>query len=102
MFDYIEFETREGEKNEKEITLLGLTTCSFCRKGKDFLDQQGFSYRYLFLDKLDPDVKKQMKAEFTDTFNKRLSYPTLIIDGKEILTGFIRIAWEKELLGEAL
>ncbi|MDC7240313.1 MAG: glutaredoxin domain-containing protein [Spirochaetales bacterium] len=101
MFDYIEFESADGEKKEKDIILLGLTTCSFCRKGKEFLDQNGFSYRYLYLDKIDPDIKKRMKADFTDTFDRRLSYPTLIVDEKEILTGFIRIAWEKELLDEA-
>ncbi|MDC7233417.1 MAG: glutaredoxin family protein [Spirochaetales bacterium] len=100
MFDQITFNKAEGGRTDKKITLLGLTTCSFCKKGKQFLDDNGFSYDYLFLDKIDPEVKKKMKEEFSEKFNKRLSYPTLIIDNEEILTGFIRIAWEQELLGE--
>ena len=98
MFDKIEFNKSEGSKSDHKLTLLGLTTCSFCKKGKQFLDDNDFSYDYLFLDKIDPELKKTMKIEFTEKFKKRLSYPTLIIDDEEILTGFIRIAWEKELL----
>lgn len=98
MFDNLEFDKSEGSRSDHKLTLLGLTTCSFCKKGKQFLDDHDLNYEYLFLDKIDPELKKKMKIEFTEKFDKRLSYPTLIIDNEEILTGFIRIAWEKELL----
>ena len=98
MFDSLDFETKEGQKTEKDLTLFALTTCSFCKRAKEFLDSNGFKYRYVNMDKVDPDAKKKFKLEFTETYNKRLTYPTLLIDEKEMLTGFIRIAWEKELL----
>ncbi|MBF9015498.1 MULTISPECIES: glutaredoxin [unclassified Oceanispirochaeta] len=98
MFDNVDFSKSEGSRTDHKLTLLGLTTCSFCKKGKQFLDDNDFSYDYLFLDKIDTELKKKMKIEFTEKYDKRLSYPTLIIDDKEILTGFIRIAWEKELM----
>lgn len=99
MFDYIDFEKEEGSRSVQKLILLGLSTCSFCKKGKQFLDDHGFSYSYLYLDKIDPELKKKMKDEFSEKYTKRLSYPTLIINDGDILTGFIRIAWEKELLG---
>ncbi len=98
MFEYIDFQKSKGNKGDKKLILLGLTTCSFCRKAKEFLDSNNFSYDFLYLDKIDADVKKKMKAEFSESFSSRLSYPTLIIDDKELLTGFIRLAWEQELL----
>ena len=98
MFNDYNFDSSDGDKNDKKLLLLGLTTCSFCKKAKQFLDENDFQYEYLFLDKIAPEAKKKLKGEFVETFDKRLSYPTLIIDEKEILTGFIRVAWEKELL----
>ena len=101
MFESIDFETNQGSKTRHKLRFMGLTTCSFCRKAKQFLDDNDFTYDFLYLDKIDPDEKKKLKIEFAEHFDKRLSYPTLIIDDKEILTGFIRIAWEQELLEDA-
>ena len=98
MFESVVFKKKKGKVNEKKLTLFALTTCSFCKKARAFLDQHGFSYDYLYMDKLDPDVKKKLKIQFAEKFDKRLTYPTLMIDDTELLTGFIRIAWEKELL----
>ncbi len=98
MFDYIDFDKQEGERQEKKLILLGLTTCGFCKRAKEFLDGHGFRYDYLFMDKIDPELKKKMKSEFSDHYGKRLSYPTLILENDELLTGFIRPAWEQELL----
>ena len=98
MFESVEFQTNPGKISDKELTLFALTTCSFCRKARAFLDEQGFTYNYLYMDKIDPELKKKMKIEFADAFDKRMSFPTLMIDGKSILTGFIRVAWEKELI----
>ncbi len=98
MFDSLNYETVEGKNTEKKLTLFALTTCSFCKKAKAFLEENGFQYRYINMDKIDPDEKREFKEEFAGKFNKRLTYPTLLIDDEELLTGFIRIAWEKELM----
>lgn len=99
MFEQIDFETVKGNSSKKKLVLLALSTCSFCKKARTFLDEHQIQYEYLYMDKIDSDLKKYMKTEFTEKFAKRLSYPTLLIDDSEVLTGFIRIAWEKELLG---
>ena len=98
MFDMLKYETVEGTNTEKKLTLYALTTCSFCKKAKAFLEENDIQYRFINMDKINPDEKKVFKTEFAEKFNKRLTYPTLLIDDKELLTGFIRIAWEKELL----
>ncbi len=98
MFDSLNFETVEGRNTDRDLVLFALTTCSFCKKAKAFLEENSFQYRFVYMDKIDPEAKKAFKTEFAERFNKRLSYPTLLIDNKELLTGFIRIAWEKELM----
>jgi len=98
MFQNIDFETINGKASDRKLVFLALSTCSFCKKARAFLDGNSFTYEILYMDKIDPELKKTLKVEFADRFKKRLTYPTLIIDDKEILTGFIRIAWEKELL----
>jgi glutaredoxin-like protein NrdH len=98
MFESVNFETKQGKRNDKGLKLFALTTCGFCKKAKTFLDENDFSYDYLYMDKIDPDTKKELKTQFAENFDKRLTYPTLMINDTELLTGFIRIAWEKELL----
>lgn len=101
MFESAEFETKQGKPSERPLILFALTTCGFCKKARAFLDEQGFAYDFLYMDRLDPTLKKGLKEEFSRRFGKRLTYPTLIVGGEEILTGFIRVAWEEELLGNA-
>lgn len=98
MFDHIEFEAVAGDSSDKKVILFALTTCGFCKKARTFLEEHNINYSYLYMDKIDNEVKIKMKSEFAEKFNKRLTYPTLLIDDSEILSGFIRIAWEKELL----
>lgn len=98
MFEHIDFEAVEGKSSDKKIILFALTTCGFCKKARTFLEEHNINYSYLYMDKIDNEVKLKMKTEFAERFNKRLTYPTLLIDDNEILSGFIRIAWEKELL----
>ena len=100
MFDYADFETHPGEKNNGKIIFLGLSTCSFCKRGMEFMNSHGIGYDFLLMDKIDPELKKRIKTEFAEKFGKRLSYPTLILENGELLTGFIRPAWEQELLEE--
>ena len=98
MLNTIDFEIKEGSRSDRKLNLLALTTCGFCKKAKAFLDENDFRYEFTYMDKIDPLAKKEFKAAFSERYGKRLTYPTLMIDDNEILTGFIRIAWEKELL----
>ncbi|MDA3850114.1 MAG: glutaredoxin domain-containing protein [Spirochaetaceae bacterium] len=97
MFDTLEFHINEGIKKEKDLILLALTTCGFCKRAMAYLDAQDFKYRYFYADELDLEKKTALKQEFKDHFGNTLHFPTLIIDNKEFLVGFIQPAWEMEL-----
>ncbi len=102
MFDNQEWILQEGEGNVEDLTLLSLSTCGFCSNARNYLKDRGLAFRYLELDKLDPDVKSEIKAEFRSKFGRRPSFPSLIIDSERFLIGFIKVQWDEEVRPKAL
>ena len=94
VFDFMEM---PGEDDRHQIILIGLSTCGFCKKAIEFLNENSISYKYLFIDKIPAEKKILLKEEFKKEYGKSFLYPTAIIDGKEILNGFIRLSWENTL-----
>lgn len=90
----------EGEKGQQELTLLALSTCGFCKKAIEFLSSHNLAFRYLFVDKMSRSEKDEIRNFVRTHYNSRLSYPFLLIGSNNYLVGFIRVAWEKELLDE--
>ncbi len=93
MFDYLNFTEVEGSKANKDLKMLSLSTCGFCKRAKAFLKEQEIRYSYVDVDSLEKDVKKQLRREFAEVHGKAITYPTLFIDGKDILVGFVRPSW---------
>jgi len=97
MFDYVEF-TETGKVNTKsDIKIMVLTTCGFCHKGRTFLDDNDIKYSFVEVDKLDMAVKKKIKIDFSEKFDTRLVYPTLILNDDKFVTGFKKQQWAEEL-----
>ena len=100
MFDTIPLQKIEGTLQNRNLKLIALHTCGFCKRAKTWLEKQDISYKLIYLDDLEPDQKNQIKQEFKDAFGKSVSYPTLIIDDSEYLPGFIEIDWRQTLKPE--
>lgn len=83
----------EGQK-KADIKLFALSTCIWCKKTKQLLDDNNLEYNYLFMDKLEGDEKKKAKEELKK-WNKSCSYPTIVIN-KKCIVGFE----EDEILAE--
>jgi len=84
-----------GEREEKTVVMLALSTCGFCRKGMDYLKDKGLTFHYCHLDYLEPERKAELKEQYKSNFGKVLTYPTLIVNDKEILTGFSPSQWDE-------
>ncbi len=91
------FTVVEGEKSPHEITFYGLSTCGWCRKAKNFLDEHMLSYRYVYVDLLEGDDLKQVMDAVVQV-NPRKSFPTLVVDGDKVLVGFNQERYEESLL----
>ncbi|MBI9103320.1 MAG: glutaredoxin [Spirochaetales bacterium] len=97
MFEYLDFKQVDGNDIGKELKLIALSTCSFCKRGKAYLEEKNIKHSVVDMDSLDPEVKKRVRADFKEKFKDRITFPALIIDDEDVLTGFIRFTWKEKL-----
>ncbi len=84
-------------KNKGKIILYALSTCIWCRKTKNLLNQLGVEYSYIDVDLLDSDEKEKIKKEI-EKWNPACSFPTIVINDEKCIIGF-KEKEIKELLG---
>jgi glutaredoxin-like protein NrdH len=74
-------------KNKGKVLLYALSTCVWCKKTKDLLNNLGVEYSYIFVDLLEePDREKVM--DDIRKWNPSCSFPTIVINNKECIVGF--------------
>lgn len=69
------------------IKLYGLSTCIHCKNAIAYLDEKGLTYDKTFVDLLNGDDYDRMVEEVRK-LNPNLSFPTILIDDKEVVVGF--------------
>ena len=87
--------TRIAGKKKGDILLYALSTCVWCKKTKQLLDQMGVEYDFLEVDLLKGDEKNKATDE-VKKLNPRCSFPTLAIGGQCI------VGYDEEKIKEAL
>lgn len=90
-------ESVEGSRNEPRLMVFSLSTCGFCKRAMEFLREKGFAFDYLHLDQIPSEEKARLKEEFKSEFGVSLAFPTLLIDGKDVIIGFIEAKWKEKL-----
>jgi glutaredoxin len=90
-------ETVEGENRQHDLLLFALSTCGWCRKARNFLDENKLAYRFVYVDLLEGEAQKEVFQEVVK-HNPRKSFPTLIVDGKEVIAGFNEDKYAEVLL----
>lgn len=74
-------------KNKGTVMLYALSTCGWCRKTKELLKSLGIEFSYEYVDLLSGDEQKQA-LDLVRKFNSSASFPTIIIDNKNVIIGF--------------
>lgn len=74
-------------KNKGKIILYGLSTCIWCKKTKQLLDEIGVDYYYVFVDQLGDEERKKIIDEIKK-WNPQCSFPTTVINDNKCITGF--------------
>lgn len=78
----MKFKKISGNKNNREVRLFAISTCPWCNKVKELLNELDIEYEYLDIDELSKDEKKKA-IDKLEEFNPACSAPTLVIDGGE-------------------
>ena len=80
-----------------DVKLYALSTCGWCKKTRNFLEDNDIAYDVVYVDQLDKEEKEQVLVEVRK-WNPRCSFPTVVVDDKECVAGF-KEARLKEILG---
>jgi glutaredoxin-like protein NrdH len=92
--DSLDYTNESGDAHGHKITVYALSTCGFCRRGLQFLRDNKIAFKYVYVDKLDYDVKEKLKSELQSKFDVRLVFPYMVLDDKKVLSGFIEDQWK--------
>jgi len=74
-------------KKKGKIMLYALSTCVWCKKTKQLLDELGVEYSYIFMDTLDEKERETIIKELSK-WNPRRSFPTMVINDTDCIVGF--------------
>lgn len=74
-------------ENKGKILLYALSTCGWCKKTKEFLNNLGVEYSYIYVDLVE-DSEKDKVIEEVKKCNPRNSFPTILINEKECIVGY--------------
>lgn len=74
-------------KDKGKIMLYALSTCGWCNKTKNLLNNLGVEYSYIFVDLLEEQDKDKLMDEIKK-WNPACSFPTIVINNKESIVGF--------------
>lgn len=86
--DNIKFTYEEGKRKPGDVTVYALSTCAFCKKALRFLRENSISFRYVYVDELDPEVKDRLKVWLREKYRDESGYPFLVLDDSTVIVGF--------------
>jgi glutaredoxin-like protein NrdH len=86
-----------GKNNAHKVMVYALSTCVWCRMTKQYLKDSGVEYEYVDVDLSEEDDKEKIRKHI-QSVGGSLSYPSIIVDDKVLITGFRKDRF-KEVLG---
>lgn len=91
----LKFVEIDGEDSGHDLVVYTLSTCAFCKKALNFLSREKVAYRYLHLDTLPAEKKKDIKQFLRDRFNDIPVFPVFVVDDEHCISGFAEGTWRK-------
>ncbi len=96
-----EFNLVNGNKTSQKISLFTLSTCMWCKKTKKYLNDNNIKYRFIDVDKIDKNIKKEILDCLRKAFKERIAFPFLIVDDQPII-GYNPEKYEKLIKREGV
>jgi glutaredoxin len=76
-----------GKNKKNKVLIYALSTCAWCKMTKQFFRDNGIEFEYVDVDSCNDEDKDMIKEDILNRGGS-LSYPTIIIDDKTLITGF--------------
>lgn len=83
--------------DDKRIVFYGLSTCPYCRRAKEYLDEYKIPYELHYVDLLEGEERSRIVDQVRG-YNPALSFPTIVIvstgNKEKVYVGFTDSARE--------
>jgi glutaredoxin len=89
------YTTESGERKGHDVTVYALSTCGFCKRGLQFLRDNKIAFKFVYVDQLEYDTKQKVKDELQAKYDARVVFPYMVLDEKEVVTGFVEEKWRE-------
>ncbi|MGD2142917.1 MAG: glutaredoxin family protein [Anaerolineae bacterium] len=76
-----------GSRNEKQVTFYGLSTCVWCKRTRQLLEDSDVAFDFVYVDLLRGRERKEA-IEQVRKWNQAGSFPTLVVDGEQCVVGY--------------
>jgi glutaredoxin-like protein NrdH len=76
-----------GKNKKNKVLIYALSTCAWCKMTKQFFRDNSIEFEYVDVDLCNDEDKDRIKEDILSRGGS-LSYPTIIIDDKTLITGF--------------
>ena len=76
-----------GSNKKHQVLMYAISTCAWCRKTKKFLKGHDIEYEYVDIDLCSDEDKEKIRNDILQR-GGGLSYPTIIVDNKKLITGY--------------
>lgn len=76
-----------GSHNEQSVTFYGLSTCVWCKRTRQLLEDNDVAFDFIYVDLLRGD-ERQEAVEQVREWNRAGSFPTVVIDGERCVVGY--------------
>ncbi|MCL5985363.1 MAG: glutaredoxin family protein [Actinobacteria bacterium] len=76
----------EGKNKKGDVKLFALSTCVWCSKTRNLLDENKIEYEYIYLDQLHGSERETALKDM-HRLSSGESFPTIYING-EVIVGF--------------
>jgi glutaredoxin-like protein NrdH len=74
-------------KNKGDVKLYALSTCIWCKKTRELLNELGIDYYRVYVDLLEKPEKDRAIEEI-NKWNPARSFPTLVINDQKCIVGY--------------
>ncbi len=77
----------QGKTSSHRVLLYAISTCAWCRKAKNFLNNNKVAYEYVDVDLCNEEEREEIRMDI-ERRRGRSSFPIVIVDGKTLITGY--------------
>jgi glutaredoxin len=77
----------DGKNKKHRVLMYALSTCAWCKKTKKFLKDSGVEYEFVDVDLCSEEDRDKIRQDII-RHGGSLSYPTIIVDDKQVITGY--------------